>query len=76
MQHQVMSGDGHRAIHAERYTISDCLLTLGYRNLAVHAQRSASLLELDEYLKVLRSSNDTDVLDRLYFAGLIYGIRG
>lgn len=58
--------------------LSDCLYDLGFKNLArqIHTvEYNQDIIE--EYVTLAKTlsqiSNDNDVIDRLCFAGLIYG---
>ena len=62
----------------QKSVIADCLRSLGYNNLADQVHKSPPIGNVfHEYIKVTKElaehSKDTDVLDRLYFSGLIYG---
>lgn len=65
------------SLQQQMFIVSDCLLKLGYRRLALDAQRSSHWEFVNEYVTIItREANyrqDDDLLDRLAFAGLIYG---
>lgn len=65
------------SLQQQMFIVSDCLLKLGYRKLALDAQRSSHWEFVNEYVTIItREANyrqDDDLLDRLAFAGLIYG---
>lgn len=61
----------------ERSVISDCLRKLGLASLAseVHTQplNGDIIVYIHLIQEIAEKNKDNDVLDRLYFAGLIYG---
>jgi hypothetical protein len=71
-------GDAHYAIWSERSVIADCLRKLGLDKLAngVHTPDIKEDI-IANYVNLIKmiaeATKDNDVLDRLYFAGLIYG---
>lgn len=71
-------GEGGFAIWNERSTVADCLRDLGMDELAQKAMKPCTTQELiKKFLTIIeREANKLkkhDVLERLYFAGLIYG---
>ena len=67
-------GDDHYTNYAERSIIADCLRDLGMHDLAKEALKEG---QITKFVSIIQKSADklqhTDVLERLYFAGLIYG---
>lgn len=61
----------------QKMIVAECLRSLGFENLAQHLHKSSGFKEIDEYTKLAEKlaqyHQNTDVLDRLYFSGLIYG---
>ena len=73
-----LNGDGAYAIWSQRSTIADCLQDLDMPVLAVKAMKPTATRELiDSFLHIIqREANRLqrhDVLERLFFAGLVYG---
>lgn len=64
-------------LQQQMFIVSDCLLKLGYRKLAIDAQTSSHWEFVHEYVTIItreaKYRQDDDLLDRLAFAGLIYG---
>jgi len=78
MQHTDLQGDAHYAIWSDRSVIADCLRTMGLDIMAakaVHPETSQELINsfLNIIEKEAKVAKRHDVLDQLYFAGLIYG---
>jgi hypothetical protein len=79
MNHQQeFSGDAAYAIWNERSIIADCLKDLGFEDLAKKAMQSTTTQELiKKFLTIIEREaaaiKRQDVLEQLYFAGLIYG---
>ena len=66
------------AIWKERSVIADCLRDLGMPALATEAMYApANIGHIEKFLSIIKKSADkvkhSDVYERLYFAGLIYG---
>lgn len=61
----------------ERSVVADCLRKIGLTDLAseVHTQPiNGDIIKFIHLIQEIAEKNkDNDVLDRLYFAGLIYG---
>lgn len=62
----------------QKSVLADCLRALGYKNLAEQVHKSPPIGNiLNEYIKVTKElaeySKDADILERLFFSGLIYG---
>ncbi len=59
------------------FTLSDCLLKLGYRKLSMAVQDMRYSDLGAELLKIIHNEatrrKDCDIIDRLYFAGLLNG---
>lgn len=73
-----LHSDGSFAIWRERSTIAECLRDLDMPILAVKSMKDSATRELiDSFLNIIwREANRLqrhDVLERLFFAGLIYG---
>lgn len=73
-----MINDTHYSTWNERTTIHDCLESLGFNDLAVMAHDSLLSQEIiDEFLLIIKHEAKKrkahDVLEQLYFSGLIYG---
>ncbi len=71
-------GEAAYAIWSERSVIADCLHDLGMKDLAPQAVKASTSPELiSKFLNIIESTAKKlkrhDVLERLYFAGLIYG---
>jgi hypothetical protein len=70
--------DANYEIWKERIVIAECLRTLGLTTLAsqIHTEPNNGDI-IDSYIQLLQEvaekTNDNDVIDRLCFAGLIYG---
>ncbi len=66
------------AIWKERSVIADCLVDVGLPELAKEVHNApANVGIISKYLDIITRTADkikhSDVLERLYFAGLIYG---
>jgi hypothetical protein len=73
-----LSSDGAFAIWSERSVIADCLVDLGMKDLATKAVIPHTSQEIiNKFLVTIESTAKKlkrhDVLERLHFAGLIYG---
>jgi len=73
-----LHSDGSFAIWKERSTVAECLRDLDMPILAVKSMQESATNELiDSFLHIIqREANRLqrhDVLERLFFAGLIYG---
>lgn len=73
-----LQADGHYAIWNERVVISDCLKTMGLDLMAKKAMQPETSQEIiQRFLHIIEKEAKVakrhDVLDALYFAGLIYG---
>jgi|GEM_PF-3425655 hypothetical protein len=71
-------GDMHYGIWSERSVIADCLSDLGMKDLSTEAVKPSTSQELiSKFLNIIqREANKLkrhDVIERLQFAGLIYG---
>lgn len=70
-------GDKDYAIWKERSIIADCLRDLGLSDLATQLHTPTCNGDIMPYIhliqKIADKTKNNDVLDRLYFAGLIYG---
>ncbi len=78
MNSSELQGDSHYAIWSERSAIADCLSMIGKEDLAKRAVQPSTSQELiKKFLHIIEreatQTNRQDVLERLYFAGLIYG---
>lgn len=69
--------EGVTSLMQQMFVISDCLLKLGYRKLAMLAQQADHWEFANDFVTLVsreaRNRQDDDILDRLAFAGLIYG---
>ncbi len=73
-----IKGDGLYGIWSTNVILADCLRELGFKGLAnelhTHAMNGGII---DNYIRLAQrtaeSTNNTTVLERLCFAGLIYG---
>lgn len=73
-----LSNDGFGQIWKERIIISNCLDSLGKEELSKIAINPATTQEIiNKFLNIIekeaKATNRHDVLNQLYFAGLIYG---
>lgn len=73
-----LSSDGAYAIWSERSVIADCLRTMGLNLMADKAINPTTPQEIiNKFLNIIEKEAKVakrhDVLDQLYFAGLIYG---
>jgi hypothetical protein len=73
-----LSSDGAYAIWSERSVIADCLKTMGLDIMAKKAIDPETPQEIiNRFLLIIEKEAKVaqrhDVLDQLYFAGLIYG---
>ena len=71
-------GEALGSIMMERYVIQECLNKYGYQSLAIDVVKTISNNErIKDYLIIIqreaKANKDEEVLERLYFAGLIYG---
>ena len=78
MNNTELHSDGSFAIWKERSTIAECLRDLDMPVLAAKSTHKSATNELiDSFLHIItREANRLqrhDVLERLFFAGLIYG---
>lgn len=59
-----------------RFMLVDILNSLGMKSIAHDTARQNDGKIINMYIKIIenkaRKNNDTDILDRLHFAGLIY----
>lgn len=73
-----LPNDGHYSMWNERAIIADCLSDIGLKDLAPKAMNPSTSTEIiSKYLSIITSTANAqrrhDVLERLHFAGLIYG---
>jgi hypothetical protein len=73
-----MSSEGAQSISEERFVISECLSQLGLDRCATMAKKADVHHELINrflaiIIKLAKEKNRQDVLEQLYFAGLVYG---
>lgn len=76
-----IAGDVAYEIWRKRTVIVDCLSSLGKKCLSKKLMKSPLNIHThDKYLSIIKNiankTNRHDVLERLYFAGLIYGTGG
>lgn len=72
-----LSGDAAYAVWSERSVISDCLVDLGMKDLSKKVSLTTSQELISKFLNIIereaKKLDRHDVLERLHFAGLIYG---
>lgn len=78
MYNAALQGEMHITIHSERAVIADCLSDLGLHECAKKVIKLNTSQELiKKFLNIIEKEATKlerhDVLERLYFSGLIYG---
>lgn len=79
MQHNTVipNGESHHSLTEQTFIISSCLEALGYKKLAIAVKKGHDQRLINRCIQLIEqesiSRKDYDILERLYFAGLIYG---